>query len=66
MKVSTITDTEDVSYVSSPYLPSSLRNGNTLALTDNSWRVTEISQAVSTIRDDNLNEVISISDGTSP
>ncbi len=56
--VSTITECEDVSYVSSPWLPGCLRTGPALP-TDNSGRAEEAAAGVSNIRDE-LEEVISL------
>eukprot|EP01117_Protostelium_nocturnum_P009319 TRINITY_DN3338_c0_g1_i1.p1 TRINITY_DN3338_c0_g1~~TRINITY_DN3338_c0_g1_i1.p1 ORF type:complete len:862 (-),score=280.18 TRINITY_DN3338_c0_g1_i1:42-2627(-) len=61
-RVSNITNPEDVSYVSSPYLPASLRFGHTRELSSNARRVSEISQAESTMIDKELNEVITLGD----
>ncbi len=55
-RISTATDTEDVSYVSSPYIPSSLRKSDA-ALTSNSHRANESALGESTIRDE-LSEAI--------
>jgi WD repeat-containing protein 35 len=63
IKKSTITETEDVSYVSSPFLPTSLRFGSTKRLADNSHRAKESANGASSIRDDTLTEVISLDDG---
>jgi len=61
-RISTITQPEDVSYVSSPYLPKALRYGNTTPLTSNAHRVKEIAGSTSTILDADLNEVIVLSE----
>ncbi|PRP78265.1 hypothetical protein PROFUN_13875 [Planoprotostelium fungivorum] len=59
---SSITTPEDVSYVSSPYLPKMLRYDNDTAMTSNSHRLSEIAGCTSTIIDQELNEVIVLSD----
>ena len=60
-KVSTFTDVESVSYVSSPYIPPSALKG-TQSCTDNSDRVGELQDAGSTIKDSSLDEAISLGD----
>jgi hypothetical protein len=60
-KPSTITDTEDVSYVSSPYLPQCVRSSSGRPLTNNRSRASESAAGVSTIRDE-LCEAIVLSD----
>ena len=51
VRESTVTDTEDVSYVTSPYLPRAMRSPNRL-LTSNSHRAIESSQGRSNIKDE--------------
>ena len=60
-KVSSFTDVESVSYVSSPYIPPSALKGRQ-SCTDNSDRVGELHDAGSTIKDSSLDEVISLGD----
>ena len=60
---STITDTEDVSYVCSPYIPRSLRRPGGPLMSNNAHRASESATKESTIRDD-LDEVITISNVT--
>mmetsp|Transcript_30863 Transcript_30863/g.100476 ORF Transcript_30863/g.100476 Transcript_30863/m.100476 type:complete len:994 (+) Transcript_30863:2-2983(+) len=60
---STVTETEDVSYVSSPYLPRSLRRPGGPVMSSNAHRASESASKESTIRDD-LDEVITISNVT--
>lgn len=49
---SSITDCEDVSYVSSPFLPMTLRNPTSRPTTSNSSKAWMARKGVSTIRDD--------------
>ena len=57
---SNVTDTEDVSYVSSPYLPSCVRNPrDQRAFTSNAHRKHESAQGASNIRDE-LDEAITL------
>ncbi|MCA9520636.1 MAG: hypothetical protein KC609_06680, partial [Myxococcales bacterium] len=58
-RVSTITDCEDVSYVSSPYLPASLLDESSV-LSSSADRASESAAGVSNIRDE-LSEVITLS-----
>ena len=60
---STITDTEDVSYVCSPYIPRSLRRPGGPLMSNNAHRASESATKERTIRDD-LDEVITISNVT--
>lgn len=62
-KVSEVTDTEDVSYVSSPYLPECLRMNNRFmqAFTSNRHRAHESAKGVSNIKDE-LSEAIILSE----
>ena len=57
---SKVTDTEDVSYVSSPYLPECLRRG-LRGMTSNAHRAFESAQGKSDIKDE-YNEVVSLGD----
>ena len=59
-KPSTILDLEDVSYVSSPYLPKCLRRPGGPQMTSNASRANESVWATSALKDD-LEEVITIS-----
>jgi len=61
VKPSSITDTEDVSYVSSPYLPDCVRSVCGRPLTNNRARASEAAAGVSTIRDE-LSEAIILND----
>ena len=62
-KISSMTETEDVSYVSSPFLPACLRNkhGKSRAFTSNAHRAHESSEGESTIQDE-LSEAIVLGD----
>ena len=60
-KMSTFTEVESVSYVSSPYICPSVLKG-TQSCTDNSDRVGELMDAGSTIKDSSLDEAISLGD----
>ena len=60
---STITDTEDVSYVCSPYIPPTLRRPGGQIMSSNAHRASESATKESTIRDD-LDEVITLSNVT--
>lgn len=60
---STITDTEDVSYVCSPYIPKTLRRPGGPVMSSNAHRASESATKESTIRDD-LDEVITLSNIT--
>ena len=60
---STITECEDVSYVSSPHIPRTLRRPGGPSLSSNAHRAHESAGKVSTIRDD-LDEVITLSNVT--
>ena len=60
---STITDCEDVSYVSSPHIPRTLRRPGGPLLSSNAYRANESAAKESTIRDD-LDEVITLSNVT--
>jgi hypothetical protein len=59
-KRSTITDIEDVSYVSSAYIPQCLRYGGRPTLS-NAHRTLECNGAFSNIRDKQVNEIITLS-----
>ena len=60
---STITDTEYVSYVCSPYIPPTLRRPGGQIMSSNAHRASESATKESTIRDD-LDEVITLSNVT--
>ena len=49
--------------MSSPFLPTCLRFNNTTPLKSNSKRAKEASKGISTIRDESLNEVLSLDEG---
>jgi len=59
---SDITDCEDVSYVSSPYLPQCLRQKGGPEMTSNAHRAEESAKGITNIRDE-LTEVIHLKDG---
>jgi hypothetical protein len=56
-----VTDVESVSYVTSPYIPSSHLRG-TATCSDNKDRVDEMHDAKSTIKDEELSEAIVLGD----